>query len=94
MTRRRERSIVWALVLGHLLLALAYGLLNPLGEAPDEADHWAYVVHIAREHELPDIDVDLVHTGQENIISPTGIDDQESTIRAEGACKGDPSIRR
>jgi 4-amino-4-deoxy-L-arabinose transferase-like glycosyltransferase len=50
---RRERSIVWALILGHLLLALAYSLVNPLGEAPDEADHWAYVVHIAREGELP-----------------------------------------
>jgi hypothetical protein len=41
------------LVLGHLLLALAYSVFNPLGEAPDEADHWAYVVHIAREGELP-----------------------------------------
>ncbi len=53
MTLRRERAIVWALVLGHLLLALAYSVINPLGEAPDEADHWAYVVHIAREGELP-----------------------------------------
>jgi hypothetical protein len=53
MTLRRERSIVWILVIGHLLLALAYSVINPLGEAPDEADHWAYVVHIAREHELP-----------------------------------------
>jgi 4-amino-4-deoxy-L-arabinose transferase-like glycosyltransferase len=41
------------LLLGHLLLALAFGVLNPLGEAPDEADHWAYVVHLARERELP-----------------------------------------
>jgi 4-amino-4-deoxy-L-arabinose transferase-like glycosyltransferase len=53
VTRRREQAIVWTLVIGHLLLALAYGLVNPLGEAPDEADHWAYVVHIAREGELP-----------------------------------------
>ena len=53
MTLRRERGIVWALVVGHLLLSLAYSVINPLGEAPDEADHWAYVVHIAREGELP-----------------------------------------
>ena len=53
MTRRRELAIVWALVVGHLLLALTYSVINPLGEAPDEADHWAYVVHIAREGELP-----------------------------------------
>jgi 4-amino-4-deoxy-L-arabinose transferase-like glycosyltransferase len=57
VTLRRERSIVWALVIGHLLLALAYSVINPLGEAPDEADHWAYVVHIAREGELPDAKV-------------------------------------
>ena len=53
MTLRSARAIVWALVIGHLLLALAYSVINPLGEAPDEADHWAYVVHIAREGELP-----------------------------------------
>ena len=53
MTLHRERTIVWVLVIGHLLLALAYSVINPLGEAPDEADHWAYVVHIAREGELP-----------------------------------------
>ncbi|MFN8466857.1 MAG: hypothetical protein U0X20_14990 [Caldilineaceae bacterium] len=53
MTLRRERTIVLAMVIGHLLLALAYSVINPLGEAPDEADHWAYVVHIARERELP-----------------------------------------
>ena len=35
------------------MLALAYSVVNPLGEAPDEADHWAYIVHLARERELP-----------------------------------------
>lgn len=53
MTAQRTRLIVGALVLGHLLLALAFSVVNPLGEAPDEADHWAYVVHLARERELP-----------------------------------------
>lgn len=41
------------LVLLHLLLAGAYSAWNPLGEAPDEADHWAYVVYLARERALP-----------------------------------------
>lgn len=41
------------LVLLHLLLAGAYSVWNPLGEAPDEADHWAYVVYLARERALP-----------------------------------------
>ncbi len=49
----RADASSWALVIGHLLLALAYSVINPLAEAPDEADHWAYVVHIARERELP-----------------------------------------
>ncbi len=53
MTQRKSRAVLWALIVGHLLLALAFSVLNPLGEAPDEADHWAYVVHIARERELP-----------------------------------------
>ena len=65
MTPRRERGILWALVVGHLLLILAYSVINPLGEAPDEADHWAYVVHIAREGELPGAKV-LVLTANEN----------------------------
>ncbi|MEZ4555545.1 MAG: hypothetical protein R2854_03675 [Caldilineaceae bacterium] len=30
-------------------LTLAYSMVNPLGEAPDEADHWAYIVHLANE---------------------------------------------
>ncbi|HXF62616.1 MAG TPA: glycosyltransferase family 39 protein, partial [Caldilineaceae bacterium] len=50
---RRAPSIAALLVLLHLLLALAYSVWNPLGEAPDEADHWAYVVYLARERQLP-----------------------------------------
>ena len=53
MSRRASRLILLGLVLGHFLLALAYSVVNPLGEAPDEADHWAYIVHLARERELP-----------------------------------------
>jgi 4-amino-4-deoxy-L-arabinose transferase-like glycosyltransferase len=46
----------WALaVLLALRLALgfAYSALNPLGEAPDEADHYAYAVYIGEHSRLP-----------------------------------------
>ena len=43
---------------------------------------------LACEHELPDIDVDLVHAGQKKIVSPAGIDDQESTVGPEGPREG------
>lgn len=48
-----SRVLLAALVIGHFLLTFAYSALNPLGEAPDEADHWAYIVHIARHAALP-----------------------------------------
>jgi len=48
-----QRLIVAVLLLAHLGLTVAYSVVVPLGEAPDEADHWAYVVHLARERRLP-----------------------------------------
>ena len=53
MDRRRERVVLLLLILGHALLAGAYSVWNPLGEAPDEADHWAYLAYLANERELP-----------------------------------------
>ena len=54
MTKRPPiRTIVGLLLFGHLLLTLAFSLVIPLGEAPDEADHWAYIVYIAEEKALP-----------------------------------------
>ncbi|MCC6453466.1 MAG: glycosyltransferase family 39 protein [Caldilineaceae bacterium] len=50
----RNQIAASLLVLLHLLLATAYSVSNPLGEAPDEADHWAYVVYLARERRLPE----------------------------------------
>ena len=50
------RSASWALVVllaARLILGVAYSALIPLGEAPDEADHYAYAAFIAREHRLP-----------------------------------------
>jgi hypothetical protein len=50
----RPRLWLAALILGHLLLTVWYSVSNPLGEAPDEADHWAYVFYLARERRLPE----------------------------------------
>jgi 4-amino-4-deoxy-L-arabinose transferase-like glycosyltransferase len=36
-----------------LVFGLAYAATNPLGEAPDEADHFAYAAYIANEGGLP-----------------------------------------
>jgi len=41
------------LLVCHLALTLGFSAINPLGEAPDEADHWAYIVHLAQERQLP-----------------------------------------
>ena len=45
----------WAtiLVVAHLVFAALWSVTVPLGEAPDEADHWAYITYLAREHRLP-----------------------------------------
>lgn len=48
-----HKWIVAGLLACHLLLALAFSAANPPGEAPDEADHWAYVVHLAQTRALP-----------------------------------------
>ncbi len=55
MSYPAERTKLWIgiILAAHLLLAFAYSALNPLAEAPDEADHWAYVVYLAQEHALP-----------------------------------------
>ncbi|MCB0121497.1 MAG: hypothetical protein KDE58_04595, partial [Caldilineaceae bacterium] len=53
MNHRSTLLLLSAILVGHLLLALGYSALNPLGEAPDEADHWAYIVYLAKERALP-----------------------------------------
>lgn len=54
MSRRRANWLATLLVMAHFALALQYSIWNPAGEAPDEADHWAYVVYLARERSLPE----------------------------------------
>jgi hypothetical protein len=41
------------LLLARLVLGLSYSAIIPLGEAPDEADHYAYAAYIGREGRLP-----------------------------------------
>jgi len=53
VTLRQQHGLAALLIGAHLLLAAAYSVVVPLGEAPDEADHWAYVVYLARERQLP-----------------------------------------
>ena len=56
-SRTAVRAIPWALVLlllARLMLGFVYSVLNPLGEAPDEADHYAFASYIGREQRLPE----------------------------------------
>ncbi len=48
------RTALIILLIAHLALTVAYSAAVPLGEAPDEADHWAYIVYLARERKMPE----------------------------------------
>ncbi len=50
MAPRRSFLIILSI---YLILALAYSVVQPLGEAPDEADHYAYVRYLGLHHALP-----------------------------------------
>lgn len=47
-------ALLLLLLAAHLALTVAYSVMVPLGEAPDEADHWAYIVYLAQERRLPE----------------------------------------
>ena len=49
----RETGIVLLLIVAHFVFAAVWSVVVPLGEAPDEADHWAYITFLARERRLP-----------------------------------------
>jgi 4-amino-4-deoxy-L-arabinose transferase-like glycosyltransferase len=51
----KEGSVIWlgAILILYLLLALGYGMIVPLFEAPDEQLHYFTVEYIAREGRLP-----------------------------------------
>ncbi len=46
-------SAIHFTLLGYLVLALGYSVVNPLGEAPDEVSHYAYARYVGRERALP-----------------------------------------
>jgi len=51
-TVHMRRALVLLLVV-RLILSIAFSLATPLGEAPDEADHYAYAAYILEKGELP-----------------------------------------
>jgi len=53
MSKRQQQLFVTGLIVCHLVLTVAYSVIVPLGEAPDETDHWAYVVYLAEHGHLP-----------------------------------------
>ncbi len=48
-----QRYALPILLAAFVALALAYSVIVPLGEAPDEVSHWAYVQSVAMHWELP-----------------------------------------
>jgi hypothetical protein len=53
ISRRSALAMLGCILVARLLLGLAFGALNPLGEAPDEADHYAFAAYIGNEGRLP-----------------------------------------
>jgi hypothetical protein len=51
MSTTRLFLIILAL---YLLLAIGYSVIEPLGEAPDEADHYNYITYIGLNRSLPE----------------------------------------
>lgn len=49
----RPRRIFLIILLVYLALAIAYSVTTPLGEAPDEADHYNYITYLGKNRSLP-----------------------------------------
>ncbi len=54
LSARTTTGCLIAILIARLLLGFAYSAFNPLGEAPDEADHYAYAAYIGQEGRLPE----------------------------------------
>ncbi|HQF70913.1 MAG TPA: hypothetical protein PLH39_06500, partial [Promineifilum sp.] len=52
----RERRLLALILLGYLVVTLAYGAVNPLFEAPDEHWHFFTAESIARTGRLPRVE--------------------------------------
>ncbi len=48
-----SRHLFLLILLIYLALATGYSVAQPLGEAPDEADHYAYIRYLGLNHSLP-----------------------------------------
>jgi len=64
----RSRSFLHGCLAAYLALAIAYALAIPLGNAPDEPAHFAYVLFLAEQGRLPDFYADAV--GYESYQAP------------------------
>jgi 4-amino-4-deoxy-L-arabinose transferase-like glycosyltransferase len=53
MKKSREQTWLAVIIVGYLALALAYSVINPAFESPDEIYHYAYVDYLLREWRLP-----------------------------------------
>lgn len=53
MSERAARWGLLAILAVYLLAGSVYSLVTPLGEAPDEMEHFLYMRHIAQERRLP-----------------------------------------
>ena len=78
---RRATGWLIAILIAPLLLGFAYSAFNPLGEAPDEADHYAYAAYIGQEGRLPEgtsvtqaKHPPLYHLLAAAVAAPTGMD--------------------
>jgi hypothetical protein len=54
VSHRAAFVLLGCILVVRLILGFAYSTLTPLGEAPDEADHYAYAAYIGREGRLPE----------------------------------------
>ena len=52
----RQRTFLWMILGGYLVITLAYGTINPLFEAPDEHWHFFTATHIADSGRLPRVE--------------------------------------
>ena len=58
ITRRRSHTLwLLAILLGYLLLAIAFSIIVPIYEAPDELQHGFYVKHLTDGKGLPVLDI-------------------------------------
>ncbi|MEI2609276.1 MAG: hypothetical protein V9G20_11670 [Candidatus Promineifilaceae bacterium] len=53
LNRLHPHCWFWLILALYLVLAGAMSVVVPLGEAPDELDHFLYVRHLVRERSFP-----------------------------------------